>query len=306
MKIFLGLVLATAFISTGFGQQKTLLADGTLEPPVKNARQPMVEKLSAAETAAVKKEALATEIAFDSDRQAMSSEESNFKNDFELLDAADGFFIARRIRFRAYLYTAYSRKMRRHYQGIIVLKMFGKRPEFEVAAHYVYEFRGDRHLRQLPDINGNQLSELAIYAEPPTKKEYRKDFRMIEFSPDGLKKLGGRVIYSSIPQKQRFPRSADKSKPVKRVYTPPKVEAIKLYAVKKSGKLLEFYEESWRRQNDFWDRMDKLPPRPTEPDEDKTNYLELRKPSFPAGAKLRIETEKPYSDYPFKMPIVKK
>jgi hypothetical protein len=284
MKILLVLALITAFMTTGFGQDdKILIADGTTEIPIKYALEPAVEKLSASELGAVRKAALSQEVIFDSDRKAMSSEETLFKKDFELLDAAEGFFIYREIRFRAYLYTAYSRKMRRNYHGIVVLRALENRTRFETAAHYVYEFRGDKYLRRLPDINGNVLSELAVFSAPPTKKDYRKYVRVVEFSLGGLVKMGAREIYSLIPQKQRMPWSSDKSKPAKRVYSPPLVKAVKLYAAKDFGKTLEFYEERWSKNNDFWGIMDKLQLRPTTLDEDRTEYIELVKPIFPKG-----------------------
>src|SRR5215213_11554153 len=284
MKIFLALALTTAFLnSAAFGQIKALIADGTFEMPVKYALQPTIEKLSARETEAIKKEALAKQVEFDSDRKAMSSEESVFRKDFELLDVAEGFFIYREIRFRAYLYTAYSQKMRRNYQGIIVLRALENRTRFETAAHYVYEFRGDKYLRRLPDINGNVLDELAVFSAPPMVKGSRRFVRIIEFSPGGLEKIGAREIYTVIPQKQPTPRSSDKSKPAKRVYIPAEVNAIKLFAGKEPGKPLEFYEERWRKNNDFWGIMDKLQLRPAALDEDTTGYVELVKPIFPKG-----------------------
>jgi hypothetical protein len=285
MKIFLALALTTVLLnSAAFGQDdKALIADGTAEMPVKYALQPTVEKLSAREAEAVKNVALATQIAFDSDRKAMSSEETVFRKDFELLDAAEGFFIYREIRFRAYLYKAYSQKMRRNYQGIVVLRALENRTKFETAAHYVYEFRGDRYLRQLPDINGNLLSELAVFSAPPMVKGSRKFVSIIEFSPGGLEKIGAREIYAAVPQKQLTPQSSNKSKPAKRVYIPAEVTAIKLYAAKEPGKPIEFYEERWRKNNDFWGIMDKLQLRPAALDEDKTGYVELVKPIFPKG-----------------------
>ena len=56
MKIFLVLALTTAFLnSVAFGQDKALIADGTVEMPAKYALQPTVEKLLAPEKEAVKK-----------------------------------------------------------------------------------------------------------------------------------------------------------------------------------------------------------------------------------------------------------
>jgi hypothetical protein len=280
--LILGLILMC--MNVNFGQDlKTLIADGMVEMPKKYDLQPTIETLKKEEIEAVKKAALEKEVEFNSDHQAMSSEESNSKQDFELLDVAEGFFIYREIEFRAYLYTAYSQKIKRNYQGILVLRISNNHTKFKVEAHYVYEYRGDKYLRQLSDINGNVLSELAIFSQPPTKKDARKFVRIIEFSPNGIEKIGAKEIYSSIPQKQRMPYSSDKSKPAKRVYTPPIVKAIKLYAVKNLGKPPEFYEERWTRNNDFWGIMDKLQLRPSELEADNTNYFELTKPIFPKG-----------------------
>jgi hypothetical protein len=50
MKTFLVLALITAFMTNLYAQEedKTLIADGTADAPVKRDLQPMVEKLSAA------------------------------------------------------------------------------------------------------------------------------------------------------------------------------------------------------------------------------------------------------------------
>lgn len=284
MKILGLIALLLTIMNINFGQDtKTLIADGTMIVPKKYDLQRTIEKLSAKEIEAVKKAALEKEVEFDEDYKQMSSEESNFKKDFELLDVAEGFFIYREIEFRAYLYTAYSQKMKRNYQGIIVLSITNNSTKFMPKAHYVYEYRGDKYIRQLADINGNILSELAIFSEPPTKKDYRRYVRIIEFSPDGLVKIGSKEIYSSIPQKQRTPYNLDKTKPAKRVYIPPIVKAIKLYTVKELGKAIEFYEETWREQNDNWAIMDELELLLSGLDEDKINYLEIIKPVFPKG-----------------------
>lgn len=278
--LILGLVLICMDIN--FGQDlKTLIADGTVEVPKTYDLQPTVETLKREEIEAVKKAVSEKEIEFKTERKAMSSEESNFQTDFELLDVAEGFFIYREIEFRAYLYTAYSQKMKRNYQGILVFGISNNGAKFTVKAHYVYEYRGDKYLRQLSDINGNFLSELAIFSEPPTKKDFRKYVRIIEFSPNRIEKIGSKEIYSSIPQKQRTPKSLDKSKPAKRVYTPPIVQAIKLFAVKNSGKPTEFYQEIWTRTNDVWGILDKLQSRPIELDADNSDYFEITKPIFP-------------------------
>lgn len=262
---------------------KILIADGITFEPIKYALQPTVKKLTAKEIEAVKKAALEKEVEFEPEYKQMSSEESNFRKDFELLDVAEGFFIYREIEFRAYLYTAFSQKMKRSYQGIIVLRILENRTKFNVTAHYVYEYCGDKYLRKLPDINGNILNELAIFSEPPTKKDYRRKVRIIEFAPNGLEKIGMKEIFSSVPQKQRMPYSSNPNEPAKRVYTPPKVNAVKLFSVKEFSKPLEFYEEKWIRDNDNWKSVEKLQAISKRLEEDKTNYIELVKPIFPKG-----------------------
>ncbi len=261
---------------------KILLADGTADEP-KRYDLITVETLKQEEVEAVKKAALEKEVEFVNTPKAMSDEESVFQTDFELLDVAEGYFIYREIQFRAYLYTAYSQKIKRNYQGILVLRITNNNTKFTPTAHYVYEYRGDKYLRSDWNLNGNNLCNLLIFSQPPTKKDVRKLVRIIEFSPNGIKKIGSKEIYSSIPQKQRSPYSSDKSKPAKRVYTPPIVKAVKFFAVKNLGKPAEFYEERWTRNGDFWGIIDKLQSRPSELDSDNVNYIEIIKPVFPKG-----------------------
>ncbi|HQU82480.1 MAG TPA: hypothetical protein PKY59_05120, partial [Pyrinomonadaceae bacterium] len=253
------------------------IADGTLLVPKKFQLQPTADKLPEKELNEIKKIALEKEVELKTNPQ-MSSEESNFKQDFELLDVAEGFFIYREIEFRAYLYTAYSQKMKRNYQGILVCGISNNGTKFTPKAHYVYEYRGDKYLRMLSDINGNVLSELAIFSEPPTKKHFRKYVRIIEFSPNGLNKFGMKEIYSSIPQKQRLPYVSDGERP-KMIYTPPIVSASKLYYSFKLGKAVEFYEEVWQLKTEQWEISEKL--RPSKFENDLTDYVELQKPIFP-------------------------
>jgi len=259
---------------------KILLADGTAEIP-KKYDLITVETLKKEEVQAVKKAALEKEVEFQTDHKAMSSEESNFRGDFELLDVAEGFFIYREIQFRAYLYTAYSQKMKRNYQGILVFRISNNGTNFTPTAHYAYEYQGDKYLQSHWDLSGKGLSNLLIFNEPPTKKDTRKIVRIIELSPNGIEKIGSKEIYSSIPNKQKSPYSLDKNKPAKRVYIPPSVKAIKLFVVKNLGKPPEFYEERWTRNGDFWGIMDKLQSRPSELEADNVNYIEIVKPIFP-------------------------
>ena len=180
---------------------KILLADGTADEP-KKYDLITVETLKQEEIEAVKKAALEKEVEFETNPKAMSSEESNFRQDFELLDVAEGYFIYREIQFRAYLYSAYSQKMKRNYQGILVFRITNNNTKFTPTAHYIYEYQGDKYLQSHWDLNGNNLSNLLIFSQPPTKKDVRKFVRIIEFSPNGIEKIGSKEIYSSIPNKQ--------------------------------------------------------------------------------------------------------
>lgn len=284
MKILIITIQILFFITMNFAQNtKTLIADGKAETPKKYDLQPTIKSLKREEIEAVKKAALEKDVEFEKTNKAMFFEESNFLKDFDLLDVAEGFFIYREIEFRAYLYTAYSQKMKRNYQGILVFSLTNNGTKFTTKAHYAYEYRGDKYLRQLPDINGNVLNEIAIYSESPTKKPFKRYVRIIEFSPDGIEKIGAKEIYSSIRQKQQTPDSSDKTKPAKRVYTPPIVKAVELYSTKDTGEPTKFYEERWTRNNDFWGLMDKLQLRLIELEMDPVNYLELMKPIFPKG-----------------------
>jgi hypothetical protein len=267
-----------------FAQEtKTLIADGTKDVPEKSVLQPAVYKLSADEIEAVKDAALEKEVEFNSDRKQMSSEESLFKANFALLDVAEGFFIYREIKNRVYLYSAYSEKMKRNYQGILVLRHTLSPDKYDVLAHYAYEYRGDKYIRQVSDINGNMLNEIAIYSYPPTKKHERRLVRIIEFTPQGIEKMGLIEIFSSIEQKQKTPYTADENKPAKLVYIPPIISAIKLYSVKSLGKSAKFSKENRRKHSEKWVIQDKYQSRPAEFEEDKTDYFELTKPKFPKG-----------------------
>ena len=272
-------LLVSCFIATNFAQEKTLIADGTADLPIKYDLEPTVEKLSSVEIKAVKKAVLEKEVSFQPNYNAMSAEESNFKQDFELLDVAEGFFIYREIQFRAYLYTVYSQKMSRNYQGIIVLRILENGAKFDVATHYVYEYHGDKYLRQLRSLKGDTLDELAIFSEPPTKKGIRKLVRIIEFSPNGLQKIGLYEIYN----RENRPNYIPKDPKQKQLVQTPLISAVKLFAEIQLGKQPEFYEERWRKTSNFWGLHEKLQYKPITLAEDTTNYVELFKPIFPKG-----------------------
>lgn len=257
----------------------TLIADGTADLPVKYALQPVVKDIPIEEIEAVKKEALGKDIDFNSERKAMSSVESDFKNDFELLDVAEGFFISREIKYRAYLYTVWSDKLKRNYQGIMVLRHYKNHlgeKKSDVAAHYVYEFRGDKYLCQLPDINGNVLSEIAVFSEPPTKKIEKRYVRIIEFSPTGVNQIGLFETYSRESRPNYIPKDPKQKQRVQM----PLIYGTKLFVESNLGKQPVFYTEkftkfsSWMKSGDL---------KSVQLEADKTNYLELTKPKFLKG-----------------------
>ena len=232
MQLFTLLILVLAVMNINFAQEKTLIADGTADLPVKYALEPTVEKLSRVEIEAVKKVALEKNVSFETNYKSMSSAESNFKQDFELLDVAEGFFIYREIQFRAYLYTAYSQKMSRNYQGVVVLRILENGTKFEVTAHYVYEYRGDKYLQRLNSFKGDTLNELAIFSEPPTKKGVNKFVRIIEFSPNGVQKIGSYQIYSRENRPNYIPKDPKQTQLVQT----PLISAVKLFAEIQLGK----------------------------------------------------------------------
>ena len=279
MKLFTLLILVLAVMHINFAREKTLIADGTADLPVKYALEPTVEKLSRVEIEAVKKAALEKDVSFETNYKAMSSAESNFKQDFELLDVAEGYFIYREIQFRAYLYTAYSPKISRNYQGVLVLRIFENGAKFNVAAHYVYEYHGDKYIRQLHSTKGDMLDQLVIFSEPPVKKGSNKLVRIIEFSPTGLQKIGSYQIYS----RENRPNYIPKDPKQKQLVQTPLISAVKLFAEIQLGKQPEFYEERWRKTGNFWGLHEKLQYKLITLDKDPTNYVELLKPVFPKG-----------------------
>lgn len=268
-------------MNINFGQErKPLIADGTVAVPKKPDLQPTVEELRNIEVDAVRRAVFDNEVLFETGDTA--TVEDSDKN-FELLDVAEGFFISRETEFRAYLYTAYSIKMKQRYQGILVLSISDNDTKFTPKAHYVYPYRGDIYIRQLSDINGNFLSELSVVGYTRSTTDERRAVRIIEFSPSGIKKIGAKEIYSSVQQKQRKPISRDKLKPAKLVYRPPIIKAIKLLAVARLGKPMEFYQEGWRQKNGSWTRTDGGSGQLITLDADASEYLEIVRPVFPKG-----------------------
>lgn len=276
MRYLSTLLVVLVLMNTNFGQNmNTLIADGTVEVPKKYDLQPTVEGLKKEEVEAVKKAALAMETEFPAEAD----------QSFELLDVAEGFFISREIECRAYLYSAHNSKTKRRYQGILVLDISNNGTKYTPKAHYAYDYRGDRYIRRLSDINGNFLSEIAVFSASANAKSVRKTVRIIEFSQRGVEKIRSAEIYSSIPQKQRSPNSLDKDAPAKKVYSLAIVRAVKVYVAKGLVKPPEFYEERWKQNGDNWSITDKLQLRPSVLEIDNVNYIEILKPDFPKGPK---------------------
>lgn len=262
-----------------FGQNsKTLIADGTLDVPEKYSLQPKIEDLSKQEIEFVKTEVLKTQPVFDFTPQ-MVLDETEYRGKFNLIDVAEGFFVSREFKSKAFLYMAWNEKSQRNYNGVIVVKTFANGTKFEVAAHYAYQFRNDKFIRQISDINGNFISELAIFDEPPTKKIERKNVRIIEFSPDGLEKLGLANIYLRYNKPQRTPLKRDKSKPVKRTYDPPDIRGIKIFAEKDLGGKLKFSWQEFTRYDGVW--KESVEETELKLETDQTKYVEIVKTNFP-------------------------
>jgi hypothetical protein len=138
--------------------------------------------------------------------------------------------------------------MKRNYQGIIVFSITNNCKTFTPKAHYAYNYSGDKYLRQLSDINGNFLSELAIFSESPSKKVNPKNIRIIEFSPNGLQKIVMEEIYT-LKQTEWTNNSILKGKkPATKIYRPRVDNAIKLYSKINIGKSVKFYAQKWSRK----------------------------------------------------------
>ncbi len=147
--VLIVILISVSAIVMNAQNSKTQIADGTKYTPDKYARQPTVEKLSAAEIADVKNEALRPEVEFEPNPQA-SLAEAKFEKDFELLDVAKGFFVSREIEYKAFLYKAWSDKSKLNYQGVMVISRFKNsfgKPQSRVLVHYVYRFQGDKFIR---------------------------------------------------------------------------------------------------------------------------------------------------------------
>lgn len=280
MKIIVLTIFVFGLMSVTMAQDlKNLVVDGTKDVPEKYALQPKIADLLPNEIEEVKKEALRTEVEFSVLPQA-SAEETLFLQDFELLDVAEGFFIYREIEFKAFLYTAWSNKLKRNYQGIMVIsrsKKYSGETQSKVLAHYVYRYRGDKYLRLVGDINQNILSEIAFYSEPPTKTIQRRFVRIIEFSPNGIEKLGSMETYSRRNRPNYLPRDPKQ----KKIAQPPEIFAAKLYVQSSLGKKPVFFAEKMERLINGWSRSEEMKQIELQPD--TSDYIEIIKPVFPKG-----------------------
>lgn len=265
-----------AFMNISFVHGQSLwIADGTLNVPNRYDLQPTLDDLTSNEREAVRNVAFAKEFQI-KDKELPRSQKVA---DFELLDVAEGYFISREFQDRAYLYSAFSSKMKRSYQGLLVLGISNNGSTFTPKAHYVYAWRGDRYLRQLSDINSNFLSEIAIYGEITTHRDTRRMVRIMELSPNGVGKIGQKEIYKSQILKQRTPRFSDRTSG--RIYSPPIVNAQKLSAVRLLGRPLEFVVEEWTRHDEDWTQTKSGVQTFSSLEADDTDYIEVVRPVFP-------------------------
>ena len=287
MKIILITILILTFGTMIFAQNNAiLLADGTADEPKKYDLQPTVKSLKNEEFSAVSLAAREKEVDFKPTTPIPKPKPSKkgfivIREGFKILDVAEGFFISREHETRAYLYTRWSEKMQRDYQGILILNITNNGTKFTTKAHYVYDFRGDKFIRNVSDLNNNFLSELAIFSELPTENYKQKTVRIIEFSPDGISKFGFVETFSRRENKQKTPKSLDKNKPAKKIFIPPTIRVVKLYADKKLTGNPIFKLEEYKQINDVWKLENQSSSASLQPD--NTEYIEIVKPIFPKG-----------------------
>ncbi len=153
--------------------------------------------------------------------------------------------------------------------------------KYTTKAHYVFDFRGDKFIRNVSDLNNNFLSELAIFSELPTEKYKQKTFRIIEFSPNGISKFGFAETFSRRENKQKTPKSLDKNKPAKKIFIQPTIRAVKLYADKKLTGNPIFKLEEYKQINDVWELENLSSSACLQ--HDNNEYIEIVKPIFPKG-----------------------
>ncbi len=133
----------------------------------------------------------------------------------------------------------------------------------------------------MTDINGNGLDEIAVFSALSTRIIERRLFRVIEFSPAVIEKLGFAEIFKLINQKQREPWNKDGKKPAIRVFTPPEVKALKIFVKSDFGKKPLFFREEFEQIGDDWRKTEELEPFQLQPD--ITEYVEMLKSIFPKG-----------------------
>ncbi|MBS1794745.1 MAG: hypothetical protein JSS81_12875 [Acidobacteria bacterium] len=280
MRLLLSLMTILGF-AMGVAAQAAgvLLADGTRFEPARAALQPTVGRLPADEAAAVEKQALAAAVEFAASPQE-PADETQFVKNFELLDVAKGFFIARGRESEAFLYTAWSARMRRNYQGIIVFERAkngaGGRLT-KIAAHYAYRFRGDRFIRRVAGFERDARDGLAVFSDFSTRKEDRRTVRIVGFTPAGLEKRFFGEIFVRIEQKQLSPVTLDGRPPAKRVYIPPLVTAAKIFAAVDAAGKTVFRRQEFRRKGDAWTVAGE--PAEFAAEADPVDYVELVRPS---------------------------
>ncbi len=267
MKLFLVLIYFALLSSIAYSQEmRVLIADGTKAIPDQSSFQTQIEDLSDEEIEFVKTEAfeIQTELKY---LPPISASETKCIGKFKIIDIADGFFISRELESRAFLYTAWDESKRRNYQGIIVVENFENNTKFRVAAHYAYQFKNDEFIRQLSDIDGNILSELAVFDKELTKSSIIRHVRIIEFSPNGIEKFGSKIIY-----KQPLPlKSNEPANPI----------AHKLFALKNFNKLLGYDTDQLQELDGVWTLQEKSASNPAKLEIDSLDYFEQVKPRFP-------------------------
>ena len=234
-----------------------LVIDGTLDSPIKYGIQPTVEKLLPFEIETVKDAATSSAVDNKLAKQPFNKP-SNADCDFKILDVADGYFTARGLQSRAYLYVAYSKKAKCDYQGIVVFSILNSGEKMTLKAHYVYSYAGDKYIQSLPDLNKNLLNEIGIFSDAMSQTGMYRKVRMIEFSSNKLNKLGEVTIYK-------------KDHPVE--------TAIKLYLPNSIAVKSLLRQKKWANENAVWRRDYTVDKKSFTLSKDVTNYVAVMKPS---------------------------
>lgn len=271
-------MLVAVCVGVVFGRDSRIqIADGTADEPKRFDLQPFVGMLDKSEIDHVRTTALSGEFADKRNELRRASDEPISTGSFIIEDVAQGFFVSREFESRAYLYTAVSHIAVGRYQGILVLTSFDNNTRFKTEKHVIYGFRGDKHIRAISDLNGNFLSELAIFGISSEKTRSSRWLRMIEFDANETMRIGAVKIYSKELPQNRIDDA--KGKAVTKDFdrrVASTAEALKVFFVRKPlpGVHLEF--EEWSFASDTWLKRDRSSCGQQCLQPDMTDYVKMR------------------------------